>query len=49
MNGQMLDCYAARMDIQNILTELRQEHAQVTEAIISIERLAASSGKRRGR
>jgi len=37
------------MDIGNILTELREEHAQLTEAIISIERLAAGSGKRRGR
>jgi len=37
------------MDIGNILTELRQEHAQLTEAIISLERLAAVQGKRRGR
>ena len=37
------------MDIQNILTELRQEHAQLTEAIVSLERLAAGQGKRRGR
>ena len=37
------------MDIGNILTELRQEHAQLREAIIAIERLAANSGKRRGR
>jgi len=42
-------CYPARMDIGNILTELRQEHAQLTEAIVSLERLAASQGKRRGR
>lgn len=37
------------MDIGKILTELRQEHAHVTEAIISVERLALGSGKRRGR
>lgn len=37
------------MDIGNILTELRQEHAQLTEAIIAIERMAAGQGKRRGR
>jgi hypothetical protein len=37
------------MDIGNILTELRQEHAQLTEAIMSIERMAVGQGKRRGR
>jgi hypothetical protein len=37
------------MDIGNILTELRQEHAQITEAIMSLERMAAGQGKRRGR
>jgi hypothetical protein len=37
------------MDLGKILTDMRQEHAQLTEAIISIERLAAGSGKRRGR
>jgi len=38
------------MDINKILVELRQEHEQITEAILSLERLAAGSGaKRRGR
>jgi hypothetical protein len=41
--------YPARMDIGEILSELSQEHAQVTEAILSVERLAAGRGKRRGR
>ena len=36
------------MDITKILEELRQEHAQLEEAILSLERLAAG-GKRRGR
>jgi len=37
------------MDIHAILTQLRQEHAQLTEAIIALERMAAGSGKRPGR
>jgi len=37
------------MDIGKILTEMRQEHAQLTEAIIAIELMAAGQGKRRGR
>ena len=32
-----------------MLAELRQERDQLSEAIISIERLAAGQGKRRGR
>ena len=36
----------AFMDIANILKELRQEHAQLTEVILSIERMAAGQGKR---
>ncbi len=36
------------MDITKILEELRQEHSQLEEAILSLERLAAG-GKRRGR
>jgi len=43
------NCYPARMDIGKILTEMRQEHAQLTEAIIAIELMAAGQGKRRGR
>ena len=37
------------MDISKILDELRQERSQLEEAILSIERLAAGRGKRRGR
>jgi hypothetical protein len=36
------------MDITKILEDLRQEKAQLEEAILSLERLAAG-GKRRGR
>jgi hypothetical protein len=36
------------MDITKILEELRREHEQLGEAILSLERLAAG-GKRRGR
>jgi hypothetical protein len=43
------NCYPAPMDIANILNALRVEHAQLTEAILSIERMAAGQGKRRGR
>jgi hypothetical protein len=37
------------MEIDKILEELRQERAQLDEAILSIERLALGQGKRRGR
>jgi hypothetical protein len=37
------------MDVAKILAELRQEREQIEEAIISLERLARSHGKRRGR
>ena len=37
------------MDISKILEELRQERAQLQEAILSIERLVLGRGKRRGR
>ena len=37
------------MDIGNILAELRQEQQQLDLAIISLERLARGSHKRRGR
>lgn len=36
------------MDVNKILDELRREHAQLGEAILSLERLAAG-GTRRGR
>jgi hypothetical protein len=37
------------MDIDNILTELRQEREQLEEAILALERFAAGGKKRRGR
>ena len=37
------------MDTTKILEELRAEREQVTMAIISLERLGAAQGKRRGR
>ena len=37
------------MDVTKILAELRDERAQLEEAIISLERLASGRGKRRGR
>jgi hypothetical protein len=37
------------MDLGKILEELREERAQLEEAILSIERFAAGQGKRRGR
>lgn len=37
------------MDVSKILAELREERAQIEEAISSLERLAQGRGKRRGR
>ncbi len=37
------------MDVNKIIVELRQERQQLEEAIISLERLARSRGRRRGR
>jgi hypothetical protein len=37
------------MDIGKILQELRQEHEQLGEAILSLERLSMGGVKRRGR
>ena len=37
------------MDVSKILAELRQEHQQVEELILSLERLASGGAKRRGR
>jgi hypothetical protein len=39
----------ALMDIYKMLAELREEHEQVEEAILTLERLARSRGSRRGR
>jgi hypothetical protein len=37
------------MDILKMLAELRQERAQIEEAIIILQRLSLGQGKRRGR
>jgi hypothetical protein len=37
------------MDIVEILGQLRQERAQLTEAVVSLERLAQGRGRGRGR
>ena len=37
------------MDIAKMLAELRAERDQLAEAILTLERLAAGRGKRRGR
>jgi hypothetical protein len=37
------------MDVTKILAELRLEREQIEEAILSLERLAANRGRRRGR
>jgi hypothetical protein len=38
-----------KLDIANILAELRQEHEHLEEAILALERLAAGGKRRRGR
>jgi hypothetical protein len=37
------------MDVQKILEELREARVQLERALLSLERLAAGWGKRRGR
>jgi hypothetical protein len=37
------------MDIDKLIAELREEHAQLQKAIVSLERLAGRHGSRRGR
>ncbi len=37
------------MDISKMLAELKDERVQIEEAILTLERLAQGSGKRRGR
>ena len=37
------------MDIEKMLIELRAEREGIEQAIVTLERLAASRGKRRGR
>lgn len=41
--------YASRMDLLKMLADLRQERAQIEEAIMALERLAIGRGKRPGR
>ena len=37
------------MDLHKIVAELREEQERLTEAIVALERIARSGGKRRGR
>jgi hypothetical protein len=37
------------MDVMKIMADLRQERLQIEAAIVSLERLARSNGRRRGR
>lgn len=37
------------MDVMKMLAELREERAQIEEAILTLERLARGQGRRRGR
>ena len=37
------------MDVNKILSELREERANINDAIANLERLARGPGKRRGR
>jgi hypothetical protein len=37
------------MDINKMLAELRAEHEQIDEAIMTLQRLAQGHGRRRGR
>jgi hypothetical protein len=41
--------YPSRMDVLKMLAELRDERAQIEQAILAIEHLASGRGKRRGR
>jgi len=40
--------YASRMDLLKMLADLRQERAQIGEAISALERMAIGYGKGRG-
>jgi hypothetical protein len=37
------------MDINRLIAELREEHARIQKAILSLERLAGGRGRGRGR
>ena len=41
--------YSSRMDVLKMLAEMRQERAQIEEAIMVLQRLSLGQGKRRGR
>jgi len=41
--------YACSMDVNKMLSELREEREHIDEVILSLERLARGQGKRRGR
>jgi hypothetical protein len=41
--------YSSRIDTLKMLAEMRQERAQIEEAILVLERLASGHGRRRGR
>jgi len=41
--------YPSSMDLLKMLADLRQERAQIEEAITALERLASGRGKRPGR
>jgi hypothetical protein len=41
--------YASKMDINQMLSDLRMEREQISEAIMVMERLSLGQGKRRGR
>jgi len=47
--SRSVNLYTPRMDLNAILIELRREHDQLGEAIVAMERLAASGKRRRGR
>ena len=44
-----LSRYALKMDISKMLSDLRSERDQISEAIVVLERLSVGQGKRRGR
>jgi hypothetical protein len=48
-NGAEASREGEKMDVSKILVELREERAQIEEAIVSLERLARGRGRRRGR
>jgi hypothetical protein len=41
--------YPSKMDINKMLSDLRMEREQISEAIMVMERLSLGQGKRRGR